>query len=1131
MTDHATRRRLQEMLRRRASEARTEVPLSYGQHSLLLLHHMEPESPAYNVGFAARFTGGFDADALHGAVRSLVTRHEMLRTTFRGWDVSARQVVHGWLEPGFERVEALEWTEEQVHERVHADYRRPLDIMAGPPFRTHVYDVAPAEAVVLLVLHHVVVDFHSLGTLVQELGELYAGEVRQQPVTLPARNVGYADFVRYQQDLLADERGARARAYWHERLGGDLPVGEWPAFRIDPEQSEGGASADFELPAGLAREVFSFAKAEKVTPYVLLLTVYQSLIGRYTDSDEVLIGTPVAGRTDPAFDACVGYFVDPSVLRADFAAAPSFREALRDTRRRVAEALEYQDYPFELLVRELVPRRVADRNPVFQTMFIYQKPQRFPELASLYTGVPHATPVLWGGLTLLPFRLAQQENQLDLILEIVQDAERLLGVVKYRKAVFSEAAAHRAVAHFERLLRGAMAAPDRPMTELPLVADADEALPRRLPPVSADASDSLVRRFERTAARRAEHVALRYAGRELTYRELDERADGWAARLRAAGVRRGERVAVLMEPCEDLVVALLAVLKAGAAYVSLDSRHPEARWGTLLADCRARIVLTRTPFARTLKGLGARPLCMDGADLPAGRAADGRAAAGPVDARDLAYTVYTSGSTGVPKGIDVLHGNVLSLMDAAAELVPPDEEAVWTIFHSTAFDLSVWELWAPLLSGACLVVVPGETATSPDLFHDLLLAERVTHLTLTPSGLHGLAAVLRERGAGDLPLEHVFSCGEQLPAPLARDVLDWCGSLWNLYGPAETTVFVTAQRVRPEDCTGSGVPVGLPLANARVHVLDRHGQVVPPEIPGVLHISGPAVARGYLHRPELDGEHFVPSPFGAEGERMYRTGDLARVTPDGRVEILGRIDHQVKVNGFRVELEEVEAQLDGLPEVARAAALVAGSAADDRRLVACVVPAPGSAPAEADLRAELRSRLPPYMVPASVLLVDALPLTGNRKVDRAALAARVAEAAATAEGRPATTAADGPEHTVAGIWQQVLHRQGVGAHDNFFDLGGNSMLLLQVHRRLAEAFPDRPLSVNELFRFTTVADLARRLGTPAGSSGDRAEDETADRGRRRASKRRERVPGQARAHARRRGPDRRTSQPSKDGDD
>ncbi|WP_405606514.1 non-ribosomal peptide synthetase [Streptomyces sp. NBC_00076] len=1183
MTHYATRRRLEELLRRRASEARTEVPLSYGQHSLLLLHHRDSDSAAYHVGFAARFTGGFDAGALRGALRSLVTRHEMLRTTFRGWDVHGRQTVHGWLEPGFEQTDATGWDERELHERVHADYRRPLDVLAGPLVRAHVYDVAPGEAVVLLVLHHLVVDFHSLGVLLPELGELYAGEVRRQPVPLPAQVVGYADFVRYQQELLADERGARARAYWHEQLAGDLPVCEWPAFRVDPGEAQGGASADFALPAELAREVFDFARAENVTPYVLLLTVYQALISRNTGDDEVLVGTPVAGRTDAAFDGCVGYFVDPSVLRADFSGAPSLRDALRATRRRVAEALEYQDYPFELLVRELAPRRSADRNPVFQTMFIYQKPQRFPELASLYMGVPYATPVSWGGLTLRPFRLAQQEDQLDLILEIVQDAERLLGVVKYRRSVFSRGAAERAVAHFERLLRAGMAEPDRPMGELPLVTEAELAHPRKTAPVRIDASDSLVRRFERTAARRAGHPAVRCAGRGLTYAELDGLADVWAARLRAEGVGPGDRVAVLVEPGTDLVVAILAVLKAGAAYVSLDHRHPTARWGTLLADCGAGVALTQSRFATTIRALGSRPLCMDDADPPGAPSATAPVATRPVGTRNLAYTVYTSGSTGVPKGIDVLHGNVLSLLDAAAELVPPDEDAVWTMFHSTAFDLSVWELWAPLLSGACLVVVPDETAKAPDFFHDLLLAERVTRLTLTPSGLHGLAAVLRERGDDGLALEHVFSCGEQLPAPLARAFLDWCGSLWNLYGPAETTVFVTAQRVRPEDCADAGVPVGRPLANARVHVLDRHGRLVPPEVTGELHISGPAVARGYLHRPELDRERFVASPFHA-GERMYRTGDLARLTPDGRVEILGRIDHQVKINGFRVELEEVEAQLDALPGVARAAALLAGGAADDRRLVACVLPEPGAEFTEADLRAALQSRLPSYMVPAAVLLVDEVPLTGNRKVDRAALADRVAQAGAAA-GRPAATdVPGGTERAVAGIWQQVLYRRDVGRHDNFFDLGGNSMLLLQVHRRLGEAFPGRPLSVNELFRFTTVADLARRLGPSTAGGGGRAavgeerqperhdavqgtmqgasrgvahaaaDDVThgdvhdtahheehqdtrgeqdgpdADRGRRRAAKRNLLAPGRTRAQARR-GLDRRTSDPSKDGDD
>lgn len=1161
MTDHATRHRLREMLRRRAEQARTEVPLSHGQHSLLLLHHLEPDSAAYHVGFAARFTGGFDPDALREALRALVTRHATLRTTFQGWDVSARQTVHGWLEPGFEVVAAHGWDEDTLRARVHAAYRAPLDIMAGPPVRAHVFGVAPGEAVVLLVMHHLVVDFHSLGTVVEELGALYGGEVRQETVSLPALPVTYADFVDHQRELLADERGARARAYWHERLGGDLPAGEWPAFRLDPGERTGGASAEFALPDDLAREVFAFAKQEKVTPYVLLLTLYQLLVSRYTGHDEVLVGTPVAGRTDPGFDHCVGYFVDPSVLRADFRGAPTLREALRVTRRLVTEALEYQDYPFELLVRELAPARAAGRNPLFPTMFIYQKPQRLPALASLYMGVEHETPVSWGGLTLRPFRLSQQEDQLDLILEIVQDGERLLGVVKYRKAVFSADAARRAVAHFTHLLRGAIAEPDRPLTELPLTRDDDgdrqDSGQGRFP-AALDASDSLVRRFTRTAQRYAGLTAVRYADRALSYGALDALSDRWAARLRADGVRPGERVAVLLAPHEDLVVAILAVLKAGAAYVCLDPHHPPARWRTLLADCRAGTVLTHKEFTGPLDGLGARALVMDDGAYP-DPAAEDSGSGTSVGAPDLAYTVYTSGSTGEPKGIDVAHANVLGLMDAAAALVPPDESAVWTLFHSTAFDLSVWELWGPLLSGACLVVVPEATRRAPDDFHDLLAAERVTHLTLTPSGLHGLAGVLRRRGTDALAVRQVFSCGEQLPAPLAAEFLGWCDALWNLYGPAETTVFVTAQRVRPEDCTGSAVPVGVPLANARTHVLDRHGRPAPPEVAGELHISGPAVARGYLRRPELDRERFLPDPFGPPGARMYRTGDLARVGPDGRLDILGRVDHQVKINGYRVELEEVEAQLAALPGVVRAVALVVGGGADDRRLVACVVPEAGAAPDEGGLRTALQARLPGYMVPASLLFLDALPVTGNRKVDRAALAERVARGDGAANvTRPAAAALSGAERTVAGIWQRVLHRRSVGAQDNFFDIGGNSMLLLQVHRLLAADFPDRPLAVNELFRFPTVADLARRLGAgpgpakgqPGAGGADFADggtdsggydDENGmdgldgigglddDRGRRRAARRSDMAP--ARPLTRRRGAERRTSDPSKDADD
>lgn len=1086
ITDYDIRKRLEAALRSRARQARTDHPLSYAQRSLLMLHRMNPGSASYNVAFTARFTGGFDSGTLSRAIRSLVGRHEALRTTFPRVgtdgqdDTTGRQTVHGWLEPDFAELDARQWSRQQVEEAVRGAYREPFDLVTGPPMRVRAYRVAQGEAVVLVAAHHVVCDFWSLGVIVAELEELYRAEAERRPPRLPGRNVPYSGFVAYQDELIAGERGGRARSYWHAQLSGPLETAEWPRFDLDPADADGGGAIVFPFPADLAHGVFALATQEGVTPYTVMLTAFQALVSRYTGHRDVLVGTPVAGRTDPTMAECVGNFVNPVVLRADLSGAVSFREQLGRTRRTVAEALEHQDYPFELLVSELAPPRVDDRNPVFQTMFSYQKPSRYPALAGLYVADEGAAPVAWAGLTAEPFRLAQQDDQLELVLEVVHDGDRLVGVLKYRTSVFSAAAARRATEHYLTLLRAAIADPDRSTADLPMLTGADHGINRHSAPVPVAPADSLAVRFREAAERHAARTAVRFDGTRLTYAELDELAGRWAAKLRAEGVGPGSRVALLLEPSLDTVVAIVAVQRARAAYVVLDPSSPPARCQAVLEDSEARVVLTQPSLVGMLDGTAARTLVMPDTELPV----DGGTGDLP-GAADVAYTVYTSGSTGTPKGIDVEHGNVLSLLESMRTCVAMDETGVGALFHSTGFDLSVWELWGTLLAGACLVVVPSATSRSPDLLHALLAAERVTHLVQTPSALHGLSAVVRRSGAQDLALRHLLSCGEPLPAPLARAALEWCGTLWNMYGPAETTVWVTAQRVRPEDCAGTGVPVGLPLANTRVHVLDEHGNPVPPEFTGELHIGGQCVARGYVNRPQLTEERFLDDPFEPRG-RLYRTGDLARVNSRGLLEVLGRTDNQVKISGFRVELEEVEARLDEVPGVRRSTALVLGAGAGDSRLVACVMVEPGHQVTESSLKAELRSTLPPYMVPTSVGFFDSFPLNASQKVDRARLAGQFASAMART-GPGGAVALSAHERRVAGVWQQVLHREGIGRDDNFFDLGGNSMLLMQVHQLLADEAADGSLKVSELFRHPTVASLAARLGrapsAPAAGSG------------------------------------------------
>ncbi|MEU0104451.1 condensation domain-containing protein [Streptomyces sp. NPDC006251] len=469
------RKRLEATLRSRASQARTAYPLSYAQRPLVLLHRMNPDSASYNVGFTARFTGGFDSATFGSAVASLVGRHAALRTTFSGTD---GQTVHGWLEPDFAELDARQWNQQQIEDAIRRAYLAPFELSAGPLVRVRTYSVAPGEAVVLLAVHHVVCDFWSLGVMVAELEQLYLAEAERRPSQLPGGNVPYSDFVASQQELIQGEKGSRARAYWHAQLAGRLEPAEWPPCELGPD-TDGGGSIVFPIAPELVDGVLALAKEEGATPYGVLLTVFQVLIGRYTGRHDVLVGSPFAGRTSPAMAECVGNFVNPVVLRADLSDAVAFREQLDRTRRTVTDALEHQDYPFELLVGELAPRRMDDRNPIFQAMFSYQKPSRYPALAGLYVADDGAAPVGWAGLTAVPFRLDQQDDQLELVLEVVHDGDRLVGLLKYRKSVFSAQAARQVAENYLALLQAALADPGRSVAELPMASEVTPGTSRR----------------------------------------------------------------------------------------------------------------------------------------------------------------------------------------------------------------------------------------------------------------------------------------------------------------------------------------------------------------------------------------------------------------------------------------------------------------------------------------------------------------------------------------------------------------------------------------------------------------------------------------------------------------------------
>jgi amino acid adenylation domain-containing protein len=1065
-----------------ADPAADEFPLSHGQRALWFLDRLAPASGAYVIAAAARARGGLDAAALARALGALAARHPALRTTFGARAGEPLQRVHPELAPEFLHEDASGWSEEVFAERLHAAAFRPFDLERGPLLRAAVLARADGEAVVLLAVHHLVADFASLAVAARELSALYRRESGvaelEEGTALPAPPaLRFSDFVDWQRRRLAGAEGARLWAYWRQRLGGRLPDLDLATDRPRPpvQTFRGGARA-LRLGRDLLAQLQSLAGGEGATLYALLLAAFAAVLQRHAGQEELAIGAPASGRTRAELAGLVGYLVDVVVMRVDLGGDPSFREHLGRVRRTVLGALEHQGYPFALLAERLQPARDPSRSPLFQAMFALQRAEGPGEegLAALALGDPAGRARL-AGLTLEPVPLERRPAQFDLTLEAAEVDGRLAVALRYNADLFDAATMERLLGHLPVLLAGAAAAPGRPLSGLPLLSAPERrqllvdwnATARPLP-----AEERLHELFAAQAARTPDAVAVAVAGEAesaaLTYAGLERRADQLAHHLRRLGVAPEAPVGVCVERSPAMLVALLGVQKAGAAYLPLDPSYPRQRLAFMLDDSGAALVLTEERLAGALPRFGGTVLDLD-ADWPRVAAEPATPpAAGP---GRLAYTIYTSGSTGRPKGVLVEHGGLVNFLASLRREPGLAAADVLLAVTTLSFDIAALELFLPLAVGARLVLAGRDTAADGRRLAAAIEECGATALQATPATWR-LLLETGWRGSGRLK---ILCGGEALPRPLAEQLLSRGAAVWNLYGPTETTIWSTLCRVEPGD---SPVPIGRPLANTTIYLLDRRLHPVPPGAVGELYIGGAGVARGYHGRPDLTAERFVPDPFGtAAGRRLYRTGDLARFLADGSLLFLGRADHQVKVRGHRIELGEIEARLAEHPAVGAAVVLAREDRPGDQRLVAYVLPAAGEAPPEGrELRAFLHERLPAAAVPGTFVPLAAWPLTPNGKIDRRALPAP--EAAADA-GDQAPRA--GLERAIAAVWREVLGVERVGARDNFFDLGGHSLLLARVHARLAETLAVE-LTMVDLLRHPTVGSLAAFLRAERGAA-------------------------------------------------
>jgi amino acid adenylation domain-containing protein len=1065
------RQELLEMLLREQSEDANVFPLSYAQRRLWFLNQLEPSSPAYNISTAVHLRGALNLNTFERSLNEVVRRHEALRTTFVLEGDRPVQRIAPALTVALPLVDlsncAADMRAAETARLMREEARRPFDLARGPLLRAAVLRLSEREHVALITMHHIVSDGWSMGVLIREMATLYAAFSAGQPSPLAELPIQYADFAEWEHDYLRGDSIKEQLDYWQRQLGGTLPVLQLPTDR--PRQTAHtarGARQRVALPKELSDALKALSQREGATLFMTLLAAFQTLLWRYTGQEDITTGSSVAGRNRSQIEGLIGFFLNTLVLRTDLGGQPTFRELLRRVREVALDAYSNQDVPVEMLIEALQPDRTLHHNPLFQVLFVFQN-----------------TPPLelkMGALELLPETLETGTAKFDLLLDLTDGAEGINGWLEYSLDLFDAETIARMTGHFQTLLENAVAAPDAPLADLSLLTD--EAQRQLLtavagPRVAGATGLCLHEMFEAQAARTPNACALVCDGARLSYRELNERANQLAHRLRALGVRPETPVGIYTERAPEMIVGLLGSLKAGGFYVPLDTAYPPERLAFVLADAGVEVLLTQARLSDKLPaGTGLKIIRLDAdADALAREAKDNPA---PIVAPDnLAYMIYTSGSTGQPKGVKVQHSSVVNYVAAACATYAlcPDDRVLQ--FASVSFDASAEEIYPCLATGATLVLRSDAMLGSAALFFEKCREWDISVLNLPTAYWHELTGRFgTEIHALPSRIRLVIIGGERaLPERLAlwqkfvgRDV-----RLMNTYGPTEATIVATAcdLSAHGDELTGRReLPIGRAVRNTQAYVLDRSLNLVPVGVPGELYIGGAGLARCYHDRPALTAERFIPHPFSSEpGARLYKTGDLARYLADGEIEYLGRGDAQVKVRGYRIEPGEIEAVLAQHAAVVDAVVVARADAPGEQQLVAYVVLKREASATAAQLRGFVKEKLPAYMIPAWFVLLDALPLTVSGKVDRHALPApqRVAGETDAVFVAPRNQI----EELVARVWADVLGLERVGAEDNFFELGGHSLLATQVISRIREALQIE-LALHTIFESPTAAGLA-----------------------------------------------------------
>ena len=1049
----------------------SEAPLSSAQERLWFLHHLDPNSPLYNIFFGVRLTGRLDIRALEQTLTEILRRHEVLRASFVTEAGRARQIINPAQAVKLDVIDISDVAETERAARMRQlaseEAQRPFDLAKGPLLRINLLRLDVEDHAVLFTIHHIISDGWSTAVLVREVAALYEAFSHSRPSPLAELPVQYADFAAWQREWLSSGAVDEQLSYWKQQLDGAPTVLEMPNTKSRPlVQRSPGAKQSFNIPAGVWQIVREIGQQEGATPFMTSLAAFLMLLHRYTGQRDLVVGTPIAGRNHVETEPLIGLFVNTLVLRTDLSGTPTFRELVRRVREVALEAQNNQDLPFEHLVNELQLERNLSHTPLFQVMFVFQSAA--------------ARPLSLPGLTISAMDVGTETAKFDLQLTVTETETGINGSFEYNTDLFDDVAIERMVGHYQTLIEGIASNPEERLSDLPLINEFErqELIARGSAQQEFAAHKCIQQLFEEQVSRTPDATAVGYEEQQLSYAELNRRANGLAHYLRQRGVGPEQIVGLLLERSTEMVVAILGVLKAGGAYLPLDPAYPEERLRYMLDDSGTGLLLTQRNLISQLGEVSAAVLCIEESDEWAGESEENPVAT--VEPENLAYVIYTSGSTGKPKGVGINHAQVFRLLAATEEQFKFNNADVWTLFHSYAFDFSVWELWGALCYGGRLVVVPYLVSRAPAEFYELLVREGVTVLNQTPSAFRQLEAV-----AGADPgwqLRVVIFGGEGLELRSLQQWFERYGEvrprLVNMYGITETTVHVTYREVGKKDAARGGSAIGVGLSDLRLYVLDERQQLAATGVVGELYVGGGGVGRGYLKRPELTAERFICDEYsGTAGARLYRSGDLVRWDAAGDLEYVGRADEQVKIRGHRIELGEIEAALAAMAQVQEAVVL-ARESGGEKRLVAYVVAKEGTEPTVNELRQWLQQQLPAYMVPSGFVLLEKLPLTNNGKINKDALP--VLDHQRTQIDEPYVAPRTPAEELMAVVWSNVLGVEPIGIHDNYFALGGDSIRSIQILAQCKERGLN--ISLQQLFRHQTIAELARELALSESAS-------------------------------------------------